>query len=86
MKIPTNNVCHCKQCLLVFSYVEEREWSCLERALDFKVEGQRKKVRSKRTWRKQLVEESVKVAMRREDAFCQSKWSVGVDQLAAGLR
>ena len=31
-------------------------------------------------------EESVKVGMRREDVLCQSKWSVGVIQIAAGLR
>ena len=30
--------------------------------------GQRKKGRSKRTWRKQVEEEGVKVGLRREDA------------------
>ena len=29
-------------------------------------------------------EESVKVRLRREDAHCRSKWSVGVNQIAAG--
>ena len=28
----------------------------------------------------------VKVGMSREDAFCRSKWSVDVNQIAAGLR
>ena len=58
----------------------------LRRALDFEVEGQRKKGRLKRTWKKQVEEESVKVGLRREDALCQSKWSVGVNQIASCLR
>ena len=28
----------------------------------------------------------MKVGLRREDALCRSKWSVGVNQIAAGLR
>ena len=36
----------------------------LRRALDFEVEGQRKKERSKRTWKRQVDEESVKVGLR----------------------
>ena len=51
----------------------------LRRALDFEVEGQRKKGRPKRMWEKQVEEESVKVGLRREDALCRSKWSVGVN-------
>ena len=38
-----------KQCSLVWSCVEERMWSHHEKALDFEVEGQRKKGRPKRT-------------------------------------
>ena len=55
-------------------------------ALDFMVECQRKKWGPRRTWKKQVEEEGVKVGLRREDALCRSKWSVGVDQIAAGLR
>ena len=58
----------------------------LRRALDFEVEGQRKKGRPKRTWKGQVEEESMKVDMRRKDAHCRSKWSVGVNNIAAGLR
>ena len=36
--------------------------------------------------KKQAEEESVKVGLRREDALCQSKWSVGVNQIAVELR
>ena len=58
----------------------------LRRAIDFEVEGQRKKERPKRTWKKQAEKESVKVGWRRKDALCRSKWSVVVNQIAAGLR
>ena len=58
----------------------------LRRALDFEVEGQRKKGRLKRTWKRQVEKESVKVGLRREDALFRSRWSVSVDQIAAGLR
>ena len=58
----------------------------LRRALDYEVEGERKKVRLKRTWKKHVEEESVKVGLRRDDALNQSKWSVGVNQIVGGLR
>ena len=41
----------------------------LRMALDLEVEGQRKKGRPKRTRKEQVEEESVKVGLRREDAF-----------------
>ena len=42
----------------------------MRRALDFEVEGQRKKGGlMRRTWKKQVEEESVKVGLYREDAF-----------------
>ena len=58
----------------------------LRRALDFEVEGQSKNGRPNRTWKKQVEEESVKVGLRREDVLYRSKWSVGINQIAAGLR
>ena len=58
----------------------------LKMALDFWDEVQRMKGRLRRTWRKQVEEESVRVSLRREDALCQSRWSVGVNQIAAGWR
>ena len=51
----------------------------LRRGLDFEVEGRRKKGSPKRTWKWQVEEESVKVGLRRTDALCGSKWSVGVN-------
>ena len=44
------------------------------------------KERLKMVWKKQFEEESVKIDLRRVDALCQSKGSVGVNQIAAGLR
>ena len=58
----------------------------LRRALHFEVEGQRKKRRPERAWKKQVEEESMKAVLRREDALGRSKWSVGVNKIAAGLR
>ena len=58
----------------------------LRRALDFEVVGQWKNRRLKRTWKKQVKEESMKVCLRRKDAVCRSKWSVGVNKIAVVLR
>ena len=42
----------------------------MRRSLDFEVEVQRKKGRWKRTWKKQVEKESVKIGLRSEDALC----------------
>ena len=52
--------------------------------LDFEVEGQSMNGRPKKTWKEQVEEESVKVGLRRENALYRSKWSVGINQIAAG--
>ena len=58
-------------CVCWYDHVLRREDdNVLGRALDFKVEGQRRKGRLKRTWKKQVVEESVKIGLRRDDPFC----------------
>ena len=56
--------------MLVLSCVEERGRSCLDKRISFEVEGQRKKGRPKRTWKRQVGEESVKVGLRRQGALC----------------
>ena len=38
--------------------------------LHFEVEGQKKKWRPKRTWKRQIEEKSVKIGLKREDALC----------------
>ena len=56
-----------------YGYVLRREdGHVLRTALDFEVDGQRKKGRPKTTWKGQVEEESVKVGLRREDALCRS--------------
>ena len=55
----------------------------LRRALDFESEGQ--KGRLKKTNKKQVEDENVKVGLRMEDVLYRSKWSVGVYQISAGL-
>ena len=64
-----------------YGHLLRRGWS-----LHIAVESQRKEGRLKRTWKKQVEEESVKVGLRKENSHCQHKWSVGVNQIAAGLR
>ena len=51
-------------------------WSCVEEdghvlrwISDFDIEGERKKGRPKKTWKKQVEEESVKAGLQREDAL-----------------
>ena len=48
-----------------YCHVLKREGGHNLRTLDFDVEGQRKKGRSRRTWKKQVEEESMKVGLRR---------------------
>ena len=70
-----------------YGHVSRREdGHVLRRAFDLEVDGQRKKGRLRRTWKKKVEEESVNVGLRMEDALCQSKFCVGVNQITAGLR
>ena len=43
-------------------------------ALEFNVEGRRKRGRPKRTWRKQIEEECLKAGLNLKDAHNRSKW------------
>ena len=70
-----------------YDSVLRREYgNVLRRALDFEVDGQRKKGRPKRSRKRQVEEGCVKIGLRREDALCRSMCSVGVNQIDAGLR
>ena len=88
-------MCQLWQCNNLFIYNSVRYYGHVlrredghvsRRALDFELEGQRKKGRLLWTWKRQVEEENVKIGLRREDALYLSKWSVGVNQIAAGLR
>ena len=58
-------------CVPWYDHALRREGShILRRALDFEGECQRKKQRSKITWKKQAKEGSMKVGFGMEDAFC----------------
>ena len=52
--------------------------------LEFQIEGQWK--RPKRTQKKQVVQECMKVDLSREDILCRFKWIVGDIQIATRLR
>ena len=41
--------------------------------------------RPRRRWTWQVEKECMKVGWRREDVFCRSKWSVGVNEIATRL-
>ena len=63
-----------------YGYVLRREdGHVLRRSFDFEAEGQRKKGGSKRTWEKQVEEDSVKVGLMMDDALCRSRLNVGVN-------
>ena len=53
-----------------YGHVLRREDGHILRSLYFEVECQKKKGRPKRTWKRQVEEESVKVGLRRVDALC----------------
>ena len=46
----------------------------VKNALEFNVEGQRKRGRPKRTWRKQVEEERLKAGLNLKDAHNRTKW------------
>ena len=52
-----------------YGHVLSEDGHVLRRVLGLEVQGQREKRRLKRTWKKQVEEESVKVGFRREDAL-----------------
>ena len=62
------------------------DYHILRRALYFEVERQKKKWRQKRTWKTQVEEENMNFSLRREDALCCTKLSVGVNLDADRLR
>ena len=65
--------------------MRKEEGHVLRRALDFEVEDQRKRMRRKRKWKKQIEVESVKVDMSPEDAFCRLKCIVGINPILLAL-
>ena len=71
---------------LVWSGLAEGWWSCLENGIRFWVEGQRKVDPLKRTWKKQVEEQGMRVSLKGEDAFCWSMCVVWGNQISTRLR
>ena len=58
--------------------------SVLRVALDLEVSGKRKQGRLKKTWKKQVEEDTEKIDLK-EDAPNQDKWRDGVQAIAEGI-
>ena len=54
-----------------YDHVLRREDGHILRTLNFQVEGHGQKGRPKKTWKKQVEEESMKVDLRMEDVLCK---------------
>ena len=59
--------------------------SVLRVALDLEVSGKRKRGRPKKTWKKQVEEETEKISLKKENALNQSKWRDRVRAIAEGM-
>ena len=58
--------------------------SVLRVALNLEVSGKRKRGRPKKTWKKQVEEETEKIGLK-EDALRRGKWRDGVQAIAEGM-
>ena len=59
--------------------------SALRVALNLEVSGKRKRGQPKKTWKKQVEEETEKIGLRKEDALRRDKWRDGVRAIAEGM-
>ena len=59
--------------------------SVLRVALDLEVSGKRKQGRPKKTWKKQVEEETTRVGLKIEDALDRVLWRDGVRTIAEGM-
>ena len=59
--------------------------SVLRVALNLEMTGKRKRGRSKKTWKKQVEEETEKIGLKKEDALRRDKWKDGVRAIAKGM-
>ena len=55
-------------------------------ALNLEVSGKRKRRRAKKTWKKQVEEETEKIGLKKEDVLNRVKWRDGVRAIAEGMR
>ena len=55
----------------------------MKKALEFEVEGKRKRGRPKKAWKTQVEKESkISVGLEKEDALNRERWGVGVGEIA----
>ena len=59
--------------------------SVLRVALNLEVSGKRKRGRPRKTWKKQVEEETEKIGLKKEDALRRDKWRDGVRAIAEGM-
>ena len=59
--------------------------SVLRVALNLEVTGKRKRGRLKKTWKKQVEEETEKIGLKKEDTLRRDKWRKGVREIAEGM-
>ena len=59
--------------------------SVLRVALNLEVSGNRKRERPKKTWKKQLEEETEQIGLKKENALNLDKWRDGVQVIAEGM-
>ena len=59
--------------------------SVLRVAMNLEVTGKRKRGRPKKTWKKQVEEETEKIGLKKEDALRRDKWRDGVREIAEGM-
>ena len=53
--------------------------------LNLEVSGKRKRGRSKKTWKKQVEEETEKISLKKEDTLRRDKWRDGVQAIVEGM-
>ena len=59
--------------------------SVLRVALNLEESGKRKRERPKKTWKKQMEEETEKIGLKKEDSLRRDKWRDGVRAIAEGM-
>ena len=59
--------------------------SVLRVALNLEVSGKRKRGQPRKTWKKQVQEETEKIGLKKEDALRRDKWRDGVRAIAEGM-
>ena len=59
--------------------------SVLRVALDLEVSGKRKRGRPRKTWKKQVEEETEQIGLKKEDSLRRDKWRDGMRAIAKGM-